>query len=47
MKVVSDDEFVTPLWYIPDIVAMQKNVNADIMLYHHIKWNPATAWISK
>ncbi len=47
MQLNYDDKFVIPVWYIPDIVALQKNLNAEIMTYHHIKWNPSTAWFSK
>jgi peptide/nickel transport system substrate-binding protein len=47
MKIAVDDMFVVPLYTTADIAAMQKNVNCGLLLMHHIKWNPADAWLSK
>jgi peptide/nickel transport system substrate-binding protein len=47
MKIAVDDMFVVPLYTTADIAAMQKNVNCSLLLTHHIKWNPADAWLSK
>jgi len=47
MKIAYDAAMVTPIWVGSTIVAMQKNVNSDIMKTHHIEWRPCDAWLSK
>jgi peptide/nickel transport system substrate-binding protein len=47
MKETIDEMMVVPLMAATDIAAMTKAVNSDLLLYHHIKWHPADAWLSK
>jgi len=47
MKVAVDDMFVVPLWTTYDLAAMYKTINSDMLINHHIKWNPASAWIGE
>jgi peptide/nickel transport system substrate-binding protein len=47
MQINYDEEMVVPLWALYDTAALQPSVHCDLLLYHHIKWNPAGAWIDK
>jgi peptide/nickel transport system substrate-binding protein len=47
MKVNYDEEFVICCWATYDIAALDPSFHGDILTYHHIKWNPADAWLSK
>ncbi len=47
MKEATDDMFVVPLFTVADMAAMTKSVNCELLTYHHVKWNPASAWLSK
>lgn len=47
MKVTMDEMFVVPLYVLTDMAALDKSVNCDLLTYHHVKWNPAGAWLSK
>jgi len=47
MKVAVDEMFVVPLYTSADIAALDKKVNCGLLLEHHIKWNPADAWLAK
>jgi ABC-type transport system substrate-binding protein len=47
MKVNYDEEFVICCWATYDIAALAPSFHGDILTYHHIKWNPANAWLSE
>ena len=47
MKMVSDEAFLTPIWIGYALAAMQKNVNCDFLLRHHIEWRPGDAWLGQ
>jgi ABC-type transport system substrate-binding protein len=47
MKETMDEMFVVPIFTVADMAALDKAVNCELLTYHHVKWNPASAWLDK
>jgi peptide/nickel transport system substrate-binding protein len=47
MQLASDDATVVPLWTGDDIGVLDKTVNCDYLIIHHVQWKPGEAWLSK
>jgi len=47
MQMASDDATVIPLWTGDDIGALDKTINCNYLLVHHVQWQPGDAWLNK
>jgi ABC-type transport system substrate-binding protein len=47
MKMNYDEIFTHPLWIGCDLAAMQKYVNTDFLVTHHVQWKPGDTWLNK
>ena len=45
MQIAYDEEYTIPLWYGSDIAALQKNVNTDFLVTHHVQWKAGETWL--
>jgi peptide/nickel transport system substrate-binding protein len=45
MQIAYDESFTTPLWVGCDMAALQKNVNTDYLVTHHVQWKAGETWL--